>query len=193
MSTSTSNNNIMSTTRTTRTTRKPKIISTSSSTATRPSSSVQCKSYTDSYRNCLKDCRDSGRSKTSSKTCKPLAIKLDNCREEWRKKYDPPPLLPPSPPSQPSSQLPSPSSQPSLPHNTNNKDDEVGAGFDGTRILPNPICRPLSCNVQSCIKWHQGNQTKCKKEIQLLMDCMKNPNTKDIVVKPTDGDKIWTV
>ena len=149
------------------------------------SASVECKSYTDSYRNCLKDCRDSGRSKTSSKTCKPLAIKLDNCREEWRRKYDI---------KNPPSQLPSPSSP-----KTNNKssklkdNDKVVDGFDGTRILPNPICRPLSCKVQSCIKWHQGDQTKCKNEINTLKECMKNPETKDIIAKPTEGDKIWTV
>ena len=151
------------------------------------SASVECKPYTDSYRNCLKDCRDSGRSKTSSKTCKPLAIKLDNCREEWRRKYDL---------SNPPLQLPS--SPKSTTTKTNNKDtkskdnDNVG-GFDGTRILPNPICRPLSCKVQSCIKWHQGDQTKCKNEINTLKECMKNPETKDIVAKPTEGDKIWTV
>ena len=160
------------------------------------SASVECKSYTDSYRNCLKDCRDSGRSKTSSKTCKPLAIKLDNCREEWRRKYDI---------NNPPSQLPS--SPKSTTTKTNNrsiksKDNDDGdgddavvvvGGFDGTRILPNPICRPLSCKVQSCIKWHQGDQTKCKNEINTLKECMKNPDTKDIIAKPTEGDKIWTV
>ena len=154
------------------------------------SASVECKSYTDSYRNCLKDCRDSGRSKTSSKTCKPLAIKLDNCREEWRRKYDI---------NNPPSQLPSPSTKTNN-KNIKSKDNDNGAdavvvvdGFDGTRILPNPICRPLSCKVQSCIKWHQGDQTKCKNEINTLKECMKNPETKDIIAKPTEGDKIWTV
>ena len=154
------------------------------------SASVECKSYTDSYRNCLKDCRDSGRSKTSSKTCKPLAIKLDNCREEWRRKYDI---------NNPPSQLPSPSTKTNS-KNIKSKDNDNGDdavvvvdGFDGTRILPNPICRPLSCKVQSCIKWHQGDQTKCKNEINTLKECMKNPETKDIIAKPTEGDKIWTV
>ena len=150
------------------------------------SASVECKSYTDSYRNCLKDCRDSGRSKTSSKTCKPLAIKLDNCREEWRRKYDinNPPLQLPS----------SPKSTTTKANQKSKKDNDDGANaFDGTRILPNPICRPLSCKVQSCIKWHQGDQTKCKNEINTLKECMKNPETKDIIAKPTEGDKIWTV
>lgn len=158
------------------------------------SASVECKSYTDSYRNCLKDCRDSGRSKTSSKTCKPLAIRLDNCREEWRRKYaiNNPPSQPPSSPKSTTTKTKNKS--------TKSKDNDENAnavvvvdGFDGTRILPNPICRPLSCKVQSCIKWHQGDQTKCKNEINTLKECMKNPETKDIIAKPTEGDKIWTV
>jgi hypothetical protein len=167
----------------------------SSTSTTIKSASAECKSYTDSYRNCLKDCRDSGRSKTSSKTCKPLAIKLDNCREEWRRKYA---INNPS--------LPSPQSNNNNNNNNNAKsttktntstksidNNDAVVGFDGTRILPNPICRPLSCSVQSCIKWHQGDQTKCKKEINSLKECMKNPETKDVIVKPTEGDKIWTV
>ena len=127
------------------------------------SASVECKSYTDSYRNCLKDCRDSGRSKTSSKTCKPLAIKLDNCREEWRRK-NPPPVVVATP--------------------------DAVEKFDGTRIVPNEKCRPLSCKVQACIKWRQGDQSKCQDEITALKVCMKT--TKDHVVAPTEGDKVWS-
>jgi len=52
-------------------------------------SSAPCKSYTDGWWNCLKDGSDAGRSNTASKTCKPLAMKLDQCREEWRRKNPP--------------------------------------------------------------------------------------------------------
>mmetsp|Transcript_50931 Transcript_50931/g.56896 ORF Transcript_50931/g.56896 Transcript_50931/m.56896 type:complete len:136 (+) Transcript_50931:300-707(+) len=126
--------------------------------------SAPCKSYTDGYRNCLKECRDSGRSKTASKTCKPLALKLDNCREEWRKKNPPAAVAVVS--------------------------ATTIEQFDGTRILPNEKCRPLSCKVQACIKWRQGDQSKCQEEITALKICMQS--TQDQIVAPTEGDKVWS-
>mmetsp|Transcript_3315 Transcript_3315/g.7196 ORF Transcript_3315/g.7196 Transcript_3315/m.7196 type:complete len:94 (+) Transcript_3315:181-462(+) len=65
------------------------------------------------------------------------------------------------------------------------------AGFDGTRILPHPECRPLSCDVQNCIQWRQGDQSKCQTEIDKLRTCMES--TRGTVAKPTEGDKVWSV
>jgi len=137
-------------------------------------SSAYCKVHTNAYRNCLKDCRDSGRSKTASKTCKPLAVKLDDCREEWRSKN---PV-----------EIKTKDAVVALKKET--KKSSVD-GFDGTRILPHPKCRPLSCDVQRCIKWKQGDQSKCQTEIKALAACMKS--TKGTVAKATEGDKVWSI
>ena len=64
-------------------------------------------------------------------------------------------------------------------------------GFDGTRILPSKECRPLSCDVQRCIQWKKGDQSKCQTEIKALKTCMES--TKGTVAAPTEGDKIWSV
>mmetsp|Transcript_3519 Transcript_3519/g.8390 ORF Transcript_3519/g.8390 Transcript_3519/m.8390 type:complete len:135 (-) Transcript_3519:1191-1595(-) len=133
-------------------------------------SSAYCKAHTNAYRNCLKDCRDAGRSKTASKTCKPLAVKLDDCREEWRIKN----------PVVAKTKVPAEDTK-----------SASGEGFDGTRILPHPKCRPLSCDVQRCIKWKQGDQSQCQTEIKALAKCMKS--TKGTVAKPTEGDKVWSI
>ena len=129
-------------------------------------SSLACKASTVAYRNCLKDCRDAGRSSTASKTCKPYALKLDHCRAEWKRK------------------------NPSKPTTTTTVATTTTQTFDGTRIVPNPACRPLSCQVQACIKWKQGDQTQCQAEIQALEQCMNT--TDDVIVAPTDGDKVWS-
>ena len=134
-------------------------------------SSLACKALTVAYRNCLQDCRDAGRSNTASKTCKPYALKLDHCRAEWKRKN----------PSKPTTTTTTTSTTTTT-NSTN--------AFDGTRILPNPECRPLSCQVQACIKWKQGDQTQCRPEIQALEQCMKT--TDDVIVAPTDGDKVWS-
>mmetsp|Transcript_26639 Transcript_26639/g.62572 ORF Transcript_26639/g.62572 Transcript_26639/m.62572 type:complete len:150 (+) Transcript_26639:30-479(+) len=148
-------------------------------------SSAYCKSYTDAYRSCLKDCRDSGRSKTASKICKPLAIKLDSCREEWRKKY---PVEP-----KPISDVSSHEAGENKTHDQYNvsKLERPKDGFDGSRILPHPKCRPLSCDVQRCIKWKKGDQSKCQSEIKALQSCMDS--TTGTIVNATDGDKVWSV
>ena len=138
-------------------------------------STAQCKAQTDAHRNCLKECRDAGRSKTASKTCKPLAVKLDSCREAWRKKH-----------------------QPAAAASENQQRSDGGSGgnneavemFDGTRILPHPKCRPLSCDVQKCIKWRGGDQKKCATEIEKLRKCMES--TKGTIAEPTEGDKVWS-
>ena len=137
-------------------------------------SSAYCRSHTNAYRKCLKDCRDSGRSKTASKTCKPLAIKLDDCREEWRRKNPVETKVP----------------KPKKEMNGAQQSSSV-EGFDGTRILPSPECRPLSCDVQRCIQWKKGDQSKCQTEIKALQDCMKS--TKGTVAAATEGDKVWSV
>ena len=149
-------------------------------------SSAYCKSHTDAYRSCLKDCRDSGRSKTASKTCKPLAIKLDACREEWRRQN----------PAKPSpiaalNDHPKVVKNTVSAKNTKAKQKESSEGFDGTRILPHPKCRPLSCDVQRCIQWKQGDQSKCQTEIKALQTCMDT--TTGTVAAATDGDKVWSV
>ena len=141
-------------------------------------SSAHCKSHTNAYRNCLKDCRDSGRSKTASKTCKPLAVKLDDCREDWRKRN------PPKPKSEPMKPVAKEKTK-------TKKKSQAEHGFDGTRTLPHPKCRPLSCDVQRCIQWKQGDQSKCQTEIKALEACMKSAT--GTVVAPTEGDKVWSV
>ena len=60
---------------------------------------------------------------------------------------------------------------------------------DGTRVLPNKACAPLNKAVQHCIQWKKGNEAQCKEYINALQQCMAE--TKGIVAKPTDGDKIW--
>ena len=60
---------------------------------------------------------------------------------------------------------------------------------DGTRILPNRACAPLSKAVQHCIKWKKGDESKCTEHIDALQQCMAN--NKGVVAKPTEGDKIW--
>eukprot|EP00536_Pseudo-nitzschia_multiseries_P014396 jgi/Psemu1/214531/e_gw1.696.3.1 len=137
--------------------------------------SAHCKSHTDAYRNCLKDCRDSGRSKTASKTCKPLAVRLDRCREDWRRANPKETTV---------------IKKPGTEHNSATSTKQSDS-FDGTRVLPHPKCRPLSCDVQRCIEWKRGDQSKCKDEIQKLHECMQS--TKGTVAAPTEGDKIWSV
>ena len=141
-------------------------------------SSAYCRSHTDAYRNCLKDCRDSGRSKTASKTCKPLAVKLDGCREEWRRKN----------PTKSKPTVVAATVQKKVEENVSANGTD---GFDRTRILPHPKCRPLSCDVQMCIQWKQGDQSKCQSEIKALETCMKS--TTGTVAAPTEGDKVWSV
>ena len=148
-------------------------------------SSAHCRSHTDAYRNCLKDCRDSGRSKTASKTCKPLAVKLDGCREEWRRQ-NPVKSKPISP-----STIDKKTEKNSSANDHISQEQQPNDGFDGTRILPHPKCRPLSCDVQRCIQWKQGDQSKCRTEIQALKNCMES--TTGAVVAATEGDKIWSV
>ena len=134
-------------------------------------SSLACKASTVAYRNCLKDCRDAGRSNTASKTCKPYALTLDHCRAEWKRKN-------------PSTGTTATTTKAAA---ASSRKDTT---FDGTRILPNPACRPLSCQVQACIKWKQGDQTQCQSEIKALEQCMNT--TDDVIVAPTDGDKVWS-
>lgn len=147
-------------------------------------SSAFCKSYTDAYRNCLKDCRDSGRSKTASKTCKPLAIKLDTCRQQWRTKFS----VEPKPISEVTRQK---TGETEISNNNySSGGQQPRDGFDGTRILPHPKCRPLSCDVQRCIQWKKGDQSKCQSEIKALQTCMES--TTGAVMAATEGDKVWS-
>ena len=141
-------------------------------------SSAYCKTHTNAYRNCLKDCRDSGRSKTASKTCKPLAVKLDDCREEWRRKN-------------PAKATTAVSTPKKAEKNGKTKGAAELEGFDGTRILPHPKCRPLSCDVQRCIQWKKGDQLKCQTEIKALKTCMES--TTGTFAAATEGDKVWSV
>lgn len=146
-------------------------------------SSAYCKPHTNAYRNCLKDCRDAGRSKTASKTCKPLAIKLDTCREEWRRKN---PTK-----STPKTETRRKAAKDSSAKGTALQQQQSNVGFDGTRILPHPKCRPLSCDVQRCIQWKEGDQSKCQSEIKALQKCMEL--TSGTVAAATEGDKVWSV
>jgi hypothetical protein len=68
---------------------------------------------------------------------------------------------------------------------------QSNVGFDGTRILPHPKCRPLSCDVQRCIQWKEGDQSKCQSEIKALQKCMEL--TSGTVAAATEGDKVWSV
>ncbi|VEU42091.1 unnamed protein product [Pseudo-nitzschia multistriata] len=145
--------------------------------------SAHCRSHTDAYRNCLKECRDSGRSKTASKTCKPLAVRLDACREDWRKKHTAPKVL---------LQGQAPRAKTKKTSTTTKKKQHYHpSGFDGTRVLPHPRCRPLSCDVQRCIEWRKGDQSLCLTEIQKLKACMEE--NEGTVAAPTEGDRVWSV
>jgi len=43
---------------------------------------------------------------------------------------------------------------------------------DGTRVLPPPECRRLSCEMQACLKRTGVNESKCAAEITALKECM---------------------
>jgi len=62
--------------------------------------------------------------------------------------------------------------------------------FDGTRVLPNPACKPLNLKMQRCLAWKKGDEGKCQGEIEDLSVCMRE--TEGVVAKPTDGDKLWS-
>lgn len=62
--------------------------------------------------------------------------------------------------------------------------------FDGTRVLPNPKCKPLNAKVQTCVKLHKGDQTHCQDDIQALQVCMEQEQ--GVVAKPTASDKLWS-
>jgi hypothetical protein len=61
--------------------------------------------------------------------------------------------------------------------------------FDGTRVLPNPKCKPLNQKVQRCLKWKKGDQSQCREPIDALRACMAAEE--GVVTAPTAGDKIW--
>ena len=69
------------------------------------------------------------------------------------------------------------------------KENRIAIQFDGTRVLPNEKCRALNETVQNCLKWRQGQQEKCRDEIEALNECMLK--TKGKIVPPTSTDKIW--
>lgn len=68
--------------------------------------------------------------------------------------------------------------------------NDVHHQFDGTRILPNSKCIPLNLKVQHCLKWKQGDESKCQLEIHALKQCMGREDGQ--VAAPTAGDKIWS-
>ena len=70
------------------------------------------------------------------------------------------------------------------------RENNVQHKFDGTRILPNPKCKPLNKQVQKCMKWKGNDESKCQEQIQALKQCMES--TKGVVAAPTEGDKIWS-
>jgi len=70
------------------------------------------------------------------------------------------------------------------------EENKIVLEYDGTRILPNRVCRPLNETVQHCIKRWKGDQTKCGEPIEALKACMAAE--KGVVAAPTAGDKIWS-
>ncbi len=68
--------------------------------------------------------------------------------------------------------------------------NKITLDYDGTRVLPNPKCEPLSATVQHCLKWKGGDESKCKEAIDVLNMCMAEE--KGVVGAPTAGDKIWS-
>jgi hypothetical protein len=106
-------------------------------------------------------------------------VKLDGCREEWRRKN-------------PTKSKPTVVVAAAVKKKVEKNSSANGTeGFDRTRILPHKKCRPLSCDVQRCIQWKQGDQSKCQPEIKALETCMKS--TIGTVAAPTEGDKVWSV
>ena len=69
------------------------------------------------------------------------------------------------------------------------KENHVHTQFDGTRILPPAHCVPLNDNVQSCLKWRKGDQSKCREAIEALKECMAE--APGVVARPTALDKVW--
>ncbi|CAB9515160.1 expressed unknown protein [Seminavis robusta] len=70
------------------------------------------------------------------------------------------------------------------------KEKKLVHQFDGRRFLPNKKCKLLNQEVQKCMKWKKGDQSKCEEPIQKLKLCMDQEQ--DILAAPTAGDKVWS-
>jgi len=68
--------------------------------------------------------------------------------------------------------------------------NQIESKFDGTRVLPSPVCKPLNLKMQRCLAWRKGDEGKCKEEIKDLEECMGQ--TEGVVVEATKGDKLWS-
>jgi hypothetical protein len=100
----------------------------------------------------------------ASTRCRPLAVTLEACRDRFR----------------PADSGGGPVAGGEAPPGT----------FDGTRVIPNPKCRPHNAQVQHCLKWKGGDEGQCREVISSLRTCMDREE--GVVVPPTEGDKIWS-